>query len=205
VNIIDEAAYAEDVENAVLFIEGRSQEVIDTLVSRMEDASGKLDFERAARLRDQIAKLRRVQQAQYVSSEGGDIDVVACVAREGVGTVQVFFIRGGINLGNKAFFPAHTTEESPEEILAAFLAQYYLAGRPDRPLPQQILLSHAVEDAELLSDGLSARAGRKVIIQHGVRGDRARWVAMAQENAEVALSQRLVAQAGGRERIDAFQ
>ncbi|MDE2088788.1 MAG: excinuclease ABC subunit UvrC, partial [Gammaproteobacteria bacterium] len=105
VGLIDKEAYQRDVRHAVLFLQGKSREVSDELVTRMDAASKALEFEEAARLRDQIASLRRVQEQQYVSGTGGDLDVVAAVAREGFACVQVFYIRGGRNLGNKTLFP----------------------------------------------------------------------------------------------------
>src|SRR5690606_27827041 len=94
-----------DVRHAEMFLEGRSAQVIDDLVQRMEQASEALDFERAARYRDQIVSLRQIAERQYVEGEGGDLDVVGCAVEGGAACVQVFFFRGGRNLGNKAFFP----------------------------------------------------------------------------------------------------
>ncbi|MEE8514668.1 MAG: excinuclease ABC subunit UvrC, partial [Gammaproteobacteria bacterium] len=109
VGFIDQASYKEDVDHAVLCLEGRSQEVIEKLIQRMDGASDTLDFEQAARYRDQISSLSRVQEHQYISTKGGDLDILACAARDNVACVQVFYIRGGHNLGNKTFFPQHTS------------------------------------------------------------------------------------------------
>ena len=105
VELVDETTYAEDVEHAVMFLEGRSSELADALADRMEKAAEAQDYELAARYRDQIASLQRVQQRQYVAGEHGDIDVLAASCRGGAACVQVFFIRDGRNLGNKTFFP----------------------------------------------------------------------------------------------------
>lgn len=204
VQLIGQEAYAADVAHAVMFLEGRSQEAIDGLVQRMEAASAALDFEQAARLRNQIWSLQRIQQRQYVSAGNGDVDVIACVAEHGVGCVQVFSIRGGHNLGNKAFFPEHTGDTDEAAILAAFLPQYYLAGQSDRVIPRRILLSHALAEVDWLAGVLSDRLGRSVSLQHEVRAERARWLDMALENARIALTQRLASRSGKNQRTGAL-
>jgi len=205
VGFVETTAYREDVQHAVMFLEGRSQEVIDLLIERMEQAALRLNFEQAARCRDQISALQRVNQKQYFSSTGGDIDIIACVEEDGLGCVQVFFVRGGRNLGNKSFFPAHTREANAAEILSAFLPQYYLAQRSDRIIPPQILISEKTGDLRLLARVLSERAGRAVQIQPASRGKHLRWIEMAQENARVALSQRLAGRVGQHRRMNALR
>jgi excinuclease ABC subunit C len=193
VGLVTPEAYAEDVSHAVMFLEGRSDEIIGALVGRMEAAAERLDFELAARYRDQIADLKRVQQRQYVSQdEGGDYDVIAAASTEGGGCVQVFFIRGGHNLGNKSFFPANSEGVAVDELLAAFLSQYYLLADGGQALPANILVNQAVADAEALGDALSERAGRRISIRHEVRGERSRWLRMAEENARLSIEQRAV-------------
>jgi len=193
VGLIDAERYRADVANAVLFLEGRSDEIIDVLGEKMEAAAAALDYERAARLRDQIADLKRVQARQYVSAEAGDVDVVALAAQADAACVEVMYIRHGHNLGNKSFFPAHAAQAPPGEVLQAFVSQYYLGNR-ERELPREIILSDPLEEAELYAEQLSARAGARVRIASGVRGERARWVQIALENARIALAQRLAGQ-----------
>ncbi|HKJ75710.1 MAG TPA: excinuclease ABC subunit UvrC [Gammaproteobacteria bacterium] len=204
VGLIDPETYREDVEHAVLFLEGRDNQVIDALAARMEAASEALDFEAAARYRDQIAQLRRVQERQYVSGEGGDLDVVAGASRAGTACVQVFYIRGGRNLGNKTFFPRNTQQSEMGEVLGAFLTQYYLAGG-DRLVPTEILVNEAPDESELLEQALSEQAGRRVAIRSAVRGERARWLDMAVRNAEHALTARLAARTDLGGRLEALQ
>lgn len=201
VGLVDIDAYRLDVQHAVLFLEGKSSEVIDALVRRMERAAVALSFEQAARYRDQIASLRRVQERQYVSGEAGDVDIVAGVVREGLASVQVFFIRAGRNLGNKTFFPRIPPGLQAAAVLQAFLPQYYLG----RTLPSEILLSHELADRALLQDALASQAGHKVTISARVRGERARWVHMAVQNAGHALSARLVSRAGVGRRMESLQ
>lgn len=201
VGLVDKDTYEQDVRHAVMFLEGKNHEVINELAARMESAAAQLDFERAAHLRDQIVSLRRVQEKQYVSGEGGDLDVVASAVHNGAGCVQVFYIRGGRSLGNKTFFPRHNSDADAAEILAAFLPQYYL----DREMPSEIIISHQLEDAALLEHVLGQQAGRKVTVTHRVRGERARWLAMATTNAQHALAQHMAGKADIRQRYEALQ
>ncbi|MGR8921707.1 MAG: excinuclease ABC subunit UvrC, partial [Gammaproteobacteria bacterium] len=192
------------VEHALMFLEGRDEEVIGTLVAQMEQASAALDYERAARVRDQIASLKRVQLEQNVSGGDGDFDVVAAASRSGVGCVQVFFVRHGRMLGNKAFFPAHTSDSTPAEILEAFVPQFYLSGHRDREIPRDVIVSERLGDSEWLAEALGQRAGRRIGVRDAVRGERAKWVRMAQENAELAVEQRLSVAADQIERMHAL-
>ena len=204
VGFIESEDYKADVENAALFLQGRNQEVINVLADRMEQASSDLEFEMAARFRDQINSLQVIQQKQYISSGSKNVDIIACEIKGGVGCVALFYIRGGHNLGNKVFFPAHTKASSEEEILAAFISQYYLADRTDREIPSSILLSHKLEDRELIAQVLEGRCEHKVEIKNDLRGDRVRWVNMAKENAALALAQKLATTSSQRKRNQAL-
>jgi excinuclease ABC subunit C len=175
--------YAEDVQHTAMFLDGKSGMVIDELARLMDRASAGHEYEQAAVYRDQIASLRHVQEKQYVSNERGDLDIVACHAEHGRACVQVFFVRAGRNLGNTAFFPKLPMESPAAEVLAAFVPQYYL----DKAVPPELLLSHRPDDAAVLEKALSDHAGHAVTISTQVRGDRARWVKMALNNADLAL------------------
>ncbi|MES9841999.1 MAG: excinuclease ABC subunit UvrC [Candidatus Thiodiazotropha endolucinida] len=201
VGLISPQAYREDVQHAVLFLEGKTSQVVDELVAWMERASGNLDFEQAAIYRDQIKHLRRIQERQYVSGEGGDLDIVALAKRGGSACIQVFYIRSGRNLGNKSFYPSVPRDATDETILQAFVSQYYL----EKPVPNEIILNHRLAEKGLLEEVLSQQAERRVRISSRVRGERARWLKMAQGNAELALQARLSAQAGMEERLQALQ
>ncbi len=205
VGLIDAKSYTEDVAHAVMFLEGRDRSVIEHLAARMEGSAAALEFERAARYRDQIAQLQKVRQPQCISSGNGEMDVVACVAREGLACVQVFFVRGGHNLGNHAYFPEHAGACSAPEVLVAFLSQFYLDVRYDRSIPPEILASHAVAGHELLAEVLSGRAGHKVAIHSRVRGERARFLEMAVQNADLCLSERFANIFAQRRRLTALQ
>lgn len=200
--MIGRAEYAADVADVVAFLEGRSGELIDALVARMEVAAGHWRYEEAAQLRDRIAMLRQVQERQYVSAaEGGDLDVVAVAIEGGAACVQVFFFREGRSLGNKPFYPRMPEEQTPGQVLSAFLVQYYL----NHPPPAEILLSHEPDEAAVVAEALGERAGRKVQLSMRVRGERARWLEMANRNAALALAADIASRAGVRRRFEALQ
>lgn len=201
VGYISEARYREDIEHAIQFLEGKSEKVIGDLVRHMEAAATRLDYEQAAQYRDQIEALRQISEKQYVAGGQGDFDILACEIRSGLACVQAFSVRGGHNLGNKSFFPSATEELNEGQVLAAFIGQYYLT----REVPGEILVSHAPEDGTVLAEMLALRRGRKVTISHSLRGDRARWVALARRNVAHALDARLASRAGMQQRFEALQ
>jgi excinuclease ABC subunit C len=184
VGLISAAQYAEDVRHTVLFLEGKSSQVIDGLVAQMEAASTGQEYEQAAVFRDQIASLHKVQEKQYISKERGDVDILACLTGKGNACVQVFFIRDGRNLGNAVFFPKVPLESAAPAVLSAFIPQYYLG----KDVPSELLLSHPLDDGELIAELLTDQSGHRVELCANVRGDRARWVKMALQNAEHALN-----------------
>ena len=201
VDLVNKEAYAEDVKDAVLFLQGKANEVVDSLVAKMEAASAELEFENAARYRDQIAALQKVQERQYVSGERGNLDIVVCLVKETTACIQVFFIRNGRNLGNKVFFPKSPEEESDHAILTAFLGQYYL----DKPIPPEIIVNLQPEDQHLLEEVFSCQEKRQIKIKHQVRAERARWLKMAVHNAEVALASRLASKTSLQRRFEMLQ
>ena len=201
VGLITPQAYAQDVGDTALFLEGKAQDVVVRWVDKMEAASRRLEFEEAARLRDQISALRAVQEKQYVSGERGDLDIVAIAREGGVACVQLFYVRQGRNLGNKSLFPRTGDGAGEGEIISAFIAQHYLG----RAVPQQILVSVEPEDKAVLEESLGLQTGRKVSIQSRPRGERARWLKMAQDNATLALAARLASTGNTRKRLEALQ
>ncbi len=201
VDLISQEAYQADVNHTILFLEGKSQQLIEQLIKTMNSAAEALHYEVAARYRDQIAQLRRVSEKQYVSGSGGDIDVVACVSEGGMVCVQVFFIRSGRNLGSKTFFPKQAKNATAGDVLAAFLPQYYLGKSP----PSEIIINCALADEVLLSDVLGEQAGYKVIVKSRVRSERARWLTMAADNARESIVMQLTNRAGSQKRLEALQ
>jgi len=197
--------YADDVRLATMFLDGKNRHVIDELVEKMAQAAEGLAYEAAAQYRDQIAALRVIQEKQYVSSDKGNIDVVSAVTQNGVGCVEVFYIRDGHNLGNKSFFPRHTNNASAEEILAAFLPQFYLGKEGATEIPSQVIINHKLEDIELLKTVLSDAAGRQVAVSSNVRAERSRWLLMATANAEQNLARYINTKSNIMQRFIALQ
>ena len=170
VRLVTPEAYAQDVADAIKVLEGRNNEVIEDLARRMEDASAKLAFEHAARLRDQIQMLKHVQATQVITRMAGhDIDAVGIACEGGDTCVSVVFVRGGRNLGSSNYFPRGGLGDEAE-MLAGFLTQYYFS----RDVPAEILLSMPVDGTEALEQALAQKAGHSVEIRTGVRGTRAR-------------------------------
>ncbi|TAN68344.1 MAG: excinuclease ABC subunit UvrC [Methylobacter sp.] len=187
VGLIDKAAYAQDVDSTVLFLEGKGGLLIDQLIVKMEQAAAKLEYEQAAGFRDQILKLRSVLEKHFVDGERGDVDIIACATKAGVACVQVFFIRNGQHLGNKVFFPKITDDYDPAAIIQAFIPQYYLDKQP----PHELIVSHQPEEADLLMEVLATQSKHAVAISHNVRGERLKWLQMACTNAENSLLSKL--------------
>ena len=197
VGLIGREAYVEDVDAAVKVLEGRSDEVNAQLQSRMEDAAGRLEFERAARLRDQLASLKRIQAQQIVTAETErDADVVAIVGEPGEYAVSVMLVRGGRNLGTTSYFPRATLAE-PQEALASFMLQYYGSQEPAR----EVIVARELPDAESLARILHDRVGHEVRIHRPQRGIAAKWVELAEENATQALRMRLAQRRGAEEML----
>ncbi|MEO7065435.1 MAG: excinuclease ABC subunit UvrC [Rhodanobacter sp.] len=187
VAMINVADYANDVRHAEMFLEGRSTAIIDELADSMEQASKALNFERAAKLRDQVAALRQLQAEHHVQGASADMDVIACRIESGLACVSVLFFRDGISLGTRDFFPRLALDATPADVLGQFIAQYYL----DRPVPRELVLGEALEDQTILTEVLSQHAGHAVQLKISVRGERARFLQMAERNAQASLTVRL--------------
>jgi len=200
VGLIDPDEYAADVDASLRFLEGRSDQVIGDLVQRMETAAVELRFERAARLRDQIASLRQISEQQYVAGGEGDADIFALAREGGSAAVQIFFVRNGQNLGNAVRYPKLPEETGNAEIMTAILAQYYAEREP----PRQVLLSERPEEPEALEALLEQRRGSRVKLVWSTRGQRAEWLRMAERNAELALRTYLAGKAGQQARLEAL-
>jgi len=175
------------------FLSGRSSSVKQLLSARMQAAAEELEFEKAARYRDRLAALSAVQAGQDINTQGvEEADVFAIDEQAGHFCVEIFFFRNHQNWGNRALFPRADRSLTPAEVLASVVAQFY----DDKPPPRLVLLSHPVEEIELIGQALSARAGRKVEVAHPKRGERADLMAHAVKNAHEALSRKLAENAG---------
>ena len=185
---ISAEGYGELVTDAERFLQGRSTQMQENLAADMAAASEAMEFERAAALRDRIRALTQVQQAQGINPRSvAEADVVALHMDGGQACVQVFFIRAHQNWGNRDFYPRTGSGADEAEVLQAFLAQFYDTKDP----PRQILLSHGVEDADLLSEAFSAKAGRKVELAVPQRGEKAELVEHAARNARESLGRKM--------------
>lgn len=205
VNYIGGDEYRQDLDLAVMFLEGKNEQLIDSLLKPMQAAADALEYERAAHYRDQISNLRKIQQQQHVSAPKGELDIIACGMQGGMACVQIFYIRGGLNLGNRAFYPRQAKNDKAEDIVSAFISQFYLSSRVEKQVPRLILTSHTATDSEILETVLSDRRGSKVKISKGQRGERGLWVKMALENAELALKHRQSQKQNHAARLEALR
>lgn len=185
---IDFPGYTELVHEAGDFLSGRSHDVKKQLAGEMEKASGELEFETAALYRDRLAALSAITSQQGINPRTvEEADVFAIHQEGGYSCVEVFFFRTGQNWGNRAYFPRAEKSFTPEEVLASFLAQFY----DDKPPPKLILLSHEIEESELLADALAVKAGNKVEVSTPKRGEKKELITHALTNAKEALGRKL--------------
>ena len=201
VGLVAPADYAESVRQATLFLDGRSDELTRELGAAMEQASARLEFEQAARLRDLVASIRTLQARQYVDGHAADLDVLACAMQGSQACVLLLAFRDGRNLGTRTFFPKTNGEDSAAEVLGAFVSQYYA----EQPAPQEIVLDREIPDAELIEHALAASAGRKVQLKWSVRSERAGYLDLARRNAEVALATELTSRNAQTARSEALK
>lgn len=198
---IDFPGYTTLVREATDFLSGKSQAVKQELAGEMEKASGELEFESAALYRDRLAALSAIQSQQGINPRTvEEADVFAIHQEGGFSCVEVFFFRTGQNWGNRAYFPRAEKTYTPEEVLGSFLAQFY----DDKPPPRNILLSHEIEESELLASALAIKAGRKVEVSAPKRGEKKELVAHALTNAREALGRKLADTATQSRLLDAM-
>src|SRR5258708_19154987 len=196
---IDQAEYGAIVDEVRGFLGGRNREVQQALSQRMDKASADLEFERAAVLRDRIRALAHIQSHQSIALPSIDeADIFAAHAESGQVCIQVFFLRAGQNLGNRAYFPAHTRDLETPAVLSAFIGQFYEA----RTAPRLILTSHDASERELLETALALTAGHKVEIRHPKRGDQKDALDQATLNAREALARRMAERGTQRQLLE---
>lgn len=181
--------YQQQVTFARLFLQGKDQQVLDHLVSKMEQASAELNFELAAKIRDQIQAVRAVIEKQFVANERlDDIDIIAIAYQLGIACVQVLFIRQGKILGNRSYFPKVPANTDLAELTATFVGQFYLQAHQGRSIPNSIIVDHKLTEKTELETLLTQQAGRKVHIQdHSTKGEKSKYLQLAQMNAKSAL------------------
>ena len=183
VGLISAEVYAQDVQMAAMFLQGRQQEVIGRLTGAMDQAAAELAFEQAAVYRDQIQSLRHVQDRQYVeSNKGEDVDIVVVISESGMLCVNLAMVRGGRHLGDKTQFPSNASDSGPDEVLSAFLYQHYL----EHPIPGHIYLNRSLNDSDLM-EAMASLAGRPVPVSEPRLTMPRVWVEMAEQNAKLAI------------------
>ncbi len=196
---IDAEDYANLVDEVTDFLSGRSHRVQEDLKRKMTAASEALEFETAALYRDRLKALAHIQSHQGINvTRVEDADIIAIAQEGGQSCVQVFFFRAGQNWGNRAYFPSHGKDQGPEEVLTAFLGQFY----DDKPPPREILVNEKPHDADLIADALSTKADRRVRVHRPQRGTLRELVQQAHHNAREALGRRLAESATQRRLLD---
>ncbi|WP_171453751.1 excinuclease ABC subunit UvrC [Serratia marcescens] len=199
--LVSEEEYQQQVDYVRLFLSGKDQQVLHQLIERMEEASKLLNFEEAARIRDQIQAVRRVTERQFVSGDSDDLDVIGVAFDAGMACLHVLFIRQGKVLGSRSYFPKVPGGTDMGEVVQTFVGQFYLQGSQARTLPGEILLDFSLPEKDLLAESLSELAGRKIQIQSKPRGDRARYLKLARTNAATALTTKLSQQSTIHQRL----
>ncbi|MFZ7260562.1 excinuclease ABC subunit UvrC [Avibacterium avium] len=203
---ISDEDYNQQVNFARLFLQGKDQQVLDHLVAKMEQASQALNFEEAARIRDQIQAVRAVIEKQFVSNDRlDDIDIIAIAYQLGIACVQVLFIRQGKILGNRSYFPKVPANTDLSELTATFVGQFYLQAHQGRTVPNTIIVDHKLAEKAQLETLLAEQAGRKVQIQDSAKGDKSKYLQLAQMNAKAALVTQLKQSTLINERYQALQ
>ena len=205
VNLISPEHYAMDVEYSVMFLQGKSSALAKKLTARMETAAELQEFEKAATIRDQISDLRRIQEQQYVSNQGGDADVLAAAISGSNFVVHVIYVRNGRIIGSKGFFPRLRLASEPGELLSAFIAQVYLADDKAANIPPELIVSESLPDSPQLQSALSFVADKKIRLGDRVRGHRAKWLELARTNAKESLQSRLASKQSMLNRLTSLQ
>ncbi len=201
VDFIKEEDYANDVGHATLFLQGKTNEVLNDLGTKMNQAAEKHVYELAAVYRDRIQALRQVQTKQFVSDfRVSDADVIACAESQGQHCINLVMVRGGRHLGDKSFFPKNSQDAELSETLEAFISQHYKAQNTP-----PLLVCGVMIDADGFTSTLSELTERKIKVMTKVIGDKRVWLKMAQTNAELALTQRLASSANQAAKLNAMR
>ncbi|WP_067522464.1 excinuclease ABC subunit UvrC [Endozoicomonas ascidiicola] len=191
VGLVSEEEYAQDIHDTSQFLEGKSQQLIRSLIKRMETAAESLDFEAAAALRDQISHLRAVQEQQSVTKASGNVDVIGFAEIAGKTCFDVLFIRSGHVLGHKYYFPEFKLESSNADYLEEFVAQFYVRLAGSRDFPDEIVVPFEFEGASVVEQAVESLAAKKLKIKHRVRSERHDWLVLANKNAQHNLESHL--------------
>ncbi len=186
VGLIDQEAYMEDVEQVVYFLAGKSQDLNNSLMAKMEDFAQRLEFERAAQYRDRISAIQRLREAQSVESGSTDFDVIAALLVNGILCIQLVIFRSGRNIDYKTLFPKIKVEVNLAEVLAEFIPRYYL----DREVPSVIYVDRVIPGNDVIAAALREQTGRSITIRKPLRGSKIKLIELARNNALNAIRQR---------------
>lgn len=190
VDLVSKDDYADDLQQSVLFLEGKTETLQNKITQHMQDASEKLEFESAAQYRDRLSALRSIQSQQVVESGLNDLDVLACAIEGANICVHVIYVRVGRIIGSRSYFPNDRLADGPEEVLSSFIGQKYLR-KNSVDIPSLIVTSNKIDDEGAMSDAISTVLDKKVKITSNVRTYKAQWIAMALEAARQNLKQRV--------------
>jgi len=205
VGLVSKEEYAQDVAHVVMFLQGRSPELLRELMNDMEALAENLEFEKAAELRDQIGHLRHVQESQSAESGSLDLDVISMSEGAGLVAFSMLFIRQGRILGHKNYFPKLPLELSSEERLSAYVEQYYVGQNQSRDIPREVVLPMALPNQDVVADALQKIQGRSVRFASNVKAIRAQWQKLAKTNADNALKTQLENRENVFQRMDALK
>jgi excinuclease ABC subunit C len=206
VNLITEENYAQQVRLAILFLEGKSHQVIENLQQKMECSSQVLDYEQAAHYRNQIARLRQIQERQYINVTEGHADIIGLAIQAGIVCIQLLSIREGQILGSQSYFPSAPPHITKEEIISAFITQHYLSDSSHiESIPKQIIVDVIITDHFMIENVLSGQKNNVVKILSPVHGEKRKWLEMATNNAKQSLATHLLSKTNIQERMLALQ
>ena len=200
VGLVDRDAYNEDVVQVVDFLAGRSLDLNEFLMDRMEKSSATLDFESAAKYRDRISAIQRLRESQSVEGSSGDLDVIAIVGLGGIICVQLVIFRSGRNIDYRTFYLTPKIEMEPSDALAEFIPRYYL----EREVPSQILIDRKLNELPLIEDALNHHSSSRVVIRSPVRGSKVKLLELARKNANDAIRRRLSEKESLEQRFNAL-
>lgn len=208
VGLISPEAYQADIRHAEMFLEGKSDALIKELADSMEESAQRLDFEQAAACRDQIAALKRIGAQQVIETGSADVDVIAVQQQAGIACVHLLFVREGRVLGSRSHYLKAQTPENElgesSEVLEAFLSQFYLSPQ-DRSMPRVVLLNREVEGLEVLVDAIHQQRNRQVEFVTRLRGQRQKWMSLAEKAALENLTAQLASRQNTLQRLESLQ
>ncbi|GGA73147.1 UvrABC system protein C [Neiella marina] len=203
--LVSDDDYLKQVEHTQLFLQGKHQQLIEQLMSAMEQASMALEFERAAQIRDQIQSLRTIQEQQGVSGETEEIDVFATAYEHGLCCIQVLSIRNGQLLGSRSYFPKIPAETEHDEILESFIMQYYLSHNSERHVPAIVVTELPSDRNSIIAEALATVTERSIQLRQGQRGEAKKYLELAKTNANTTLANKLADRTTAEQRFSQLQ